>query len=179
MPAWAKIVLRSVGTLNAVLAVLGFYWLVFFVHNVLARARPDPYAPYFGISFAVMTAINIAFLALFLTAAFRLFRLKNSGIIMHSISITHCLRHSQRDPLACRSWSRKEHRGCHRCGEHGHCSLCGVVRRVIRVPDSVHHSAADYATEDSTFALRSGSCWCSLTDLPSLYGTVSAIRRFH
>src|SRR6267378_5695839 len=86
MPAWAKIVLRSVGTLNAVLAVLGFYWLVFFVHNVLARARPDPYAPYFGISFAVMTAINIAFLALFLTAAFRLFRLKNSGIIMHSIT---------------------------------------------------------------------------------------------
>jgi hypothetical protein len=96
MPAWAKIVLRSVGTLDAVLAVLGFYWLVFFVHNVLARARPDPYAPYFGISFAVMTAINIAFLALFLHCSLSTFQAEEfrHHVLVQPDRFAQLIRHS-------------------------------------------------------------------------------------
>jgi uncharacterized membrane protein YozB (DUF420 family) len=87
MPTWAKIALRTVGALNVALAVLGAYGMFWGMHAVLGRVPSHPAdAPYVGVAFAIMTAINITFLMLFLIAAFQLLRLKRSGIVVHSVT---------------------------------------------------------------------------------------------
>jgi len=68
------------------LAVRGIYGMLYPVHRVLTGYRPDPDAPYFWIAFAVMTVTNITLLALFVVAAFDLFMLKPSGVMLHSIA---------------------------------------------------------------------------------------------
>ena len=84
MPTWAKIVLRTVGALNVALAVLGSYGVFWGMHAVLGLVPSRPDYPYVGIAFALMTAINLTFLVLFLIAAFQLLRLETSGVMIHS-----------------------------------------------------------------------------------------------
>jgi len=88
MPAWVKAVLRTVGVLNAALAVIGVYLLLSSVRSVLANDRPDPNEPYFRIAFVVMSVINGVFVTLFLLAAFQLLRLRKSGVLLHVITST-------------------------------------------------------------------------------------------
>jgi hypothetical protein len=65
MPSWAKLVLRTVAVLDAVLAALGTYWLLLSVDRFFVRYRPHFEAPNFGIAFAVMASINLVFLGFF------------------------------------------------------------------------------------------------------------------
>ena len=86
MPLWAKAVSWTVGVVNIALAVRGINGMLYPVHRVLTGYRPHADTPYFGIVFVVMTVINISVLALFVVAAFQLFRLKPSGLLLHSIA---------------------------------------------------------------------------------------------
>jgi hypothetical protein len=86
MPPWAKAVLRIVGVINAVLVILGIYWLLHSVYFVLLSYRPHSESPYFGSAFVVMTIVNVTFLAFFVLIAFRLLQLSPSAVALHSIA---------------------------------------------------------------------------------------------
>lgn len=82
----AKVVLRVIGVVNVVLTILGIFWLVHSVYDVLLRYRPDSEFPYFGSAFVVMTIINMIFLAFFVFIGFQLLRVRQSAIAVHSIA---------------------------------------------------------------------------------------------
>jgi len=70
-PKWVKIVFRTVGTVNAVLALLGAYFAVHTGYGILiGRPLPAPdLVPQVRFAFAVMTLINLVFVSSLLVTA--------------------------------------------------------------------------------------------------------------
>jgi len=86
MPTWGKAVLRTIGVADGALTALGAYWLFLSVRGGVFSLETRPETPYFRIAFALMIAINGAFLVLFAAAAFQLFRLSRSGVMVHAVT---------------------------------------------------------------------------------------------
>src|SRR5437660_3560517 len=86
IPRWTKIVLRSVGVVNASLALLGASFLVDSVRFFLTQHTADPSIPYFRFAFVAMTLINVAFLVVLAVTAIRFIQVRIS-----SINSSYCL----------------------------------------------------------------------------------------
>lgn len=79
-----KIVLRTVGTLNIILGVLGAAGLVRSVYRFLNINLTDQSMPYLGVVFLAMTLINVAFLLVLLATAVRFIQARFSTINLYS-----------------------------------------------------------------------------------------------
>ena len=79
-----KIVLRTVGTLNIILGVLGASDLVLSVYRFLNINLTDQSVPYLGVVFFAMTLINVAFLLVLLATAVRFIQARFSTINLYS-----------------------------------------------------------------------------------------------
>lgn len=88
MPTWAKIVLRTVGAVNAAAVSVGAVFLVDSVYRVLTGHITEPRdAPYFRFAFAVMALIELAFLAVLLVTAIRFIQAKLSPANLYSLTV--------------------------------------------------------------------------------------------
>ncbi|HKT88728.1 MAG TPA: hypothetical protein VJQ59_09855 [Candidatus Sulfotelmatobacter sp.] len=85
MPMWSKVVIRVIGTVDAILSAFGMYLLSHSVFGAAFALKPRTAAPYFRIAFASMTAVNAGFLVLFALGAFQLLRLRSVGIVVHAV----------------------------------------------------------------------------------------------
>ncbi len=88
MPTWAKIVLRTVGTVNAAAVSLGTVFLMDSVYRVLTGHITEPHdAPYFRFAFAVMALIELAFLGVLFVTAIRFIQAKLSPVNLYSLTV--------------------------------------------------------------------------------------------
>ncbi len=86
IPKWASGVLRTVGTVNAVLALIGTSFVVDSIYRFSTDKYPGaPDAPYFRLAFVVMLAIETVFLAILTVMAVRLMRARLSAINSYSL----------------------------------------------------------------------------------------------
>lgn len=85
MPMWSKVVIRVIGTVDAILSAFGMYLLSHSVFGAAFALKPRTAAPHFRITFASMTAVNAGFLVLFALGAFQLLRLRSVGIVVHAV----------------------------------------------------------------------------------------------
>jgi hypothetical protein len=87
-PKWVKIVLRTIGTVNATAVLLGASFLVSSVYRLLTGQMADPTdAPYFRFAFAIMTLINLVFVSVLLVTAIRFIRAKLSAANLYSLTV--------------------------------------------------------------------------------------------
>ncbi len=86
IPKWASGVLRTVGTVNAVLALIGTSFVVDSIYRFSTDKYPGaPDAAYFRLAFVVMLAIETVFLAILTVMAVRLMRARLSAINSYSL----------------------------------------------------------------------------------------------
>jgi hypothetical protein len=87
IPKWAKIVLRTVGGVNAALAFLGTLCLAGSARFFLTRYTAEPSGPYFPVAFVVMTLINLAFLVILLVTAIRFIQVRICSVNSYSAAV--------------------------------------------------------------------------------------------
>jgi len=87
VPKWARIVLRTVGAVNAALALLGTSFLADSVHFFLTRYTVEWSYPYFRFAFIAMTLVNVAFLVILLITAVRFIQVRVSSINPYSLMV--------------------------------------------------------------------------------------------
>jgi hypothetical protein len=86
IPRWARGVLRTVGIVNAALALIGTSIVVDSIYRFwTGKYRALPNAPYFQTAFIVMLAIETVFQATLLVPTVRLMRARPSAINSYSI----------------------------------------------------------------------------------------------
>jgi hypothetical protein len=83
MPTWSKAALRTIGTIDAILGILGLYLFLDPISRGLFAMNAGARAPYFRIAFVTMLVTNGVLLLLFMLAAGQLLRLKKSGVTVH------------------------------------------------------------------------------------------------
>jgi hypothetical protein len=83
-----KIVLRTVGTFNFILGLLGASFLVRSVHRFLNINLTDQNIPYWRVTFFAMTSINVAFLLVLLATAVRFIQARLSTINFYSGAVS-------------------------------------------------------------------------------------------
>jgi hypothetical protein len=83
MPTWSKAALRTIGTIDAILSILGLYLFLDPILRGLFATNSGAGAPYFRIAFVTMLVTNGVLLLLFMLAAVQLLRLKKSGVTVH------------------------------------------------------------------------------------------------
>jgi hypothetical protein len=86
MSAW-RILLRTIGVLNLVLSVWGFYFWTVAIVSVHRETRADPQAPYFRTAFWTLSTIDAALLLGFIFAAVMLVRLHPRAALIHTCLI--------------------------------------------------------------------------------------------
>ena len=85
MSAWSKGVLRTIGALDSILSIVGFYLLLNPIsRGILALSTSRAGAPYFRAALVAMMLTNGVLLLLFASAAVQLLRLKKSGVMAHT-----------------------------------------------------------------------------------------------
>jgi hypothetical protein len=87
VPKWARIVLRSVGVVNACLAVLGGSGLVETTYRIVKAHKGRPVQPYFWGAFATMDLLNVIFLFALLIVAVQFIRIRTSLIDAYAIGV--------------------------------------------------------------------------------------------
>jgi hypothetical protein len=86
IPGWARGMLRTVGTVNAVFALIGTSFVVGSIYRFSTNKYPGaPDAPYFETAFVVMLAIETVFLAILTVMAVRLTQARLSAINSYSL----------------------------------------------------------------------------------------------
>jgi hypothetical protein len=87
-PKWVKIVLRTVGTVNAAAVLLGTSFLVDSIYHLLAGHIREPRdAPYFRLAFAVMALMQLAFASVLFVTAIRFIQAKLSAVNLYSFAV--------------------------------------------------------------------------------------------
>lgn len=88
LPNWAKYVLRILGVVNAIIALIGMIWEVQSVHFFLFKYA-DPFRPSsFQIAFAAMAVVNLAFVAALFMTAIRFIQAKVSVVNLYSVAVS-------------------------------------------------------------------------------------------
>jgi hypothetical protein len=87
IPAWVRGVFRTVGTLNAVFALIGTSFVVDSIYRFSTSKYPAgaPDAPYFSVAFVLMLAIEAVFLAILTITAVRLMKARFSTVNSYSL----------------------------------------------------------------------------------------------
>ena len=88
MPTWSKVVLRTVGALDAILCILGLYLLLVPILRGLFALNASADTPYFRIAFGTILITNAVLLLVFVLAAVQLLRLNRSGVTAHASAST-------------------------------------------------------------------------------------------
>lgn len=83
MKMW-RLLLQTVGALNLALSVMGCYALAITAAAVSRHPHTDPSEPYFYTSFWIMSAIDAAFLIVFVFVSIMLLRLHRWAAIAHT-----------------------------------------------------------------------------------------------
>jgi hypothetical protein len=87
-PKWVKIVLRTVGTVNAVAVLLGTSFLADSVYRLLTGHIHEPRdAPYFRLAFTIMSLMQLAFASVLLVTAIRFIQAKLSAVNLYSFTV--------------------------------------------------------------------------------------------
>jgi len=88
LPDWAKYVLRILGVVNAIIALVGMIWEVRSAHFFLFKYA-DPFRPSsFQIVFAAMTLVNLAFVTVLFVTAIRFIQAKVSAVNLYSVAVS-------------------------------------------------------------------------------------------
>jgi hypothetical protein len=87
-PEWVKVVLRTVGMINAAALLLGTSFLVDSAYRLLTGHIIEPHdAPYFRVAFAVMSLIELVFASILLLTAIRFIQAKLSAVNLYSLAV--------------------------------------------------------------------------------------------
>jgi hypothetical protein len=88
IPKWARIAIRTVGTANALLVLVGTLFLADSAHFFLTSDAADrPNIPYFRFAFVAMMLINVVFLAVLMVTAVRFIQVRISSINSYSLAV--------------------------------------------------------------------------------------------
>jgi hypothetical protein len=85
MPKWARISIRTVGTANLVLVLLGTWFLADSCRFFLTQYTED--SSYFRFAFVGMTLINLVFLVILLVTAVRFIQCRTSSINSYCVTV--------------------------------------------------------------------------------------------
>jgi len=88
LPNWAKYVLRTLGVVNAIVALIGMIFEIQSAHFVLFKYA-DPFRPSsFPIVFAAMTLVNLAFVTVLFLTAIRFIEAKVNVVNLYSVAVS-------------------------------------------------------------------------------------------
>jgi len=87
LPKWAGVVLRILGVVNAVIALIGMIWEVQSAYFFLVKYS-DPFRPSsFQTVFAAMTLVNLAFVTVLFVTAIRFIQANVSVANLYSVGV--------------------------------------------------------------------------------------------
>jgi hypothetical protein len=88
LPNRAKYVMRTLGVVNAIIAVIGMIWEVQSAHFFLFK-YPDPFRPSsFQVVIAAMALVNLAFVTVLFLTAIRFIQAKVSIVNLYSVAVS-------------------------------------------------------------------------------------------
>ncbi len=88
MPKWGRVVLRTVGVINAAAVALGGYCMISPFYPVLTgRLTAPDVAPYLRSTYGAMLLINVFFLVVLLVTAIRFIQTRLSSVNLYSLTV--------------------------------------------------------------------------------------------
>jgi hypothetical protein len=87
MPAWAKVLLRIMGLVNAAALLLGTFGVAEFGYTFLKGRMQPSESPYFALAFATMTIIELGFATVLFVTAVRFVQARLAAASLYSLTV--------------------------------------------------------------------------------------------
>jgi hypothetical protein len=86
-PLSAKVVYRGVGALNIALCILGAYWMMTTIHNVVKRQHVDPETKYYLAAFITLNLLSVVLMIALVITAIKLINLTRNAVRSYCVLV--------------------------------------------------------------------------------------------